>query len=131
MWGGCFFNGTRSIGEAAFDVTADVVAGEIGGMIGRKITGVAEQSLAKATASEANAVRGLVKGSNLFNKVTDGERNLAGIKGTIVAKKLDVAKSTVDLSRKLAVASGVAKKISRGVLGRIAKRLCKMLQPTR
>lgn len=35
------FNGAKSIGEAAFDATADVVAGKIGGAIGKKITRVA------------------------------------------------------------------------------------------
>lgn len=113
------FNGSKSVGEAAFDATADVVAGKVGGAIGKKVTGFAEKSLAKATASEAKAVRGLVKASNLFNKVTDGGRNLGGVRGTIVSNKLDIAKSAVNRTRNLAVATGVAKKVSGGVLGKI------------
>ena len=115
------FNGQKSVGNAILDAGTDVVAGKIAGSIGKKITGGLQKGLQNSIAAETKAAKGLVKAENAFNKVTDGGKNLFGVKAMIAGQKLGVAQSTSQAARKAVVRSQMATAASKSAVSSAVK----------
>lgn len=115
------FNGKKSVGSAVFDAGTDVVAGKIGGAIGKKITGGLEKGLSNAIMSETKASKSLIKAQNAFNKVTDGGKNMFGAKSMIASTKLGAAQLTAQAARKAVVRSQMATAASKSAVSSAIK----------
>lgn len=116
------FNGTKSKSAALFDATADVLIGKATGAVGKKIVNFFEKGVEKAVKAEVKAVKGVVQANNNFNKVTDGGKNMFGVKPMMATAKLDAAKATSATARKAVVRSQVATGVAKGPTGEVAKK---------
>lgn len=81
-------NGSKSITSAAYDGFADAVAGKIGSAGSKGLNKIADNLVSTAGKAETKAAKSLTKANNVFNKVTDGGKNMIGSKSVAAASNL-------------------------------------------
>lgn len=86
-------NGSKGIGEALFDGAADVVGGKVGDAGSKGLNKMTNNLVSSTGKAETKAAKSLTKANNVFNKTTDGGKNMLGSKSMAAANNLTNSQS--------------------------------------